>query len=273
MAGPTAVDPLLGIDFRTALREVREGQLVKPVLRNFLDDTATLRWPGMPERDFGDRPPDGWFHPSTHPLWADRALYEYLVHPLDQPKRSRTYQNVLSLVVGTAIHAFLQDVLERAGVLPAELQRCTLCPPEVGCREPGVQDVEAGERGHLDGLLALPGSYPGADVLEIKTTNERRLTKIEDLDTDAFRATWPEYWAQQQSYLRMSGRRRSIVLMMSLGYPWHMREFHIPFDRGHCNGLRQRYLDVRQAVADQRPPRCGCVSAERQGCAARAWCA
>lgn len=267
-----APDLLAGLDFQQAVRNVRKGMVLKSLVQNYLHDVPSLRWPEMPERDFGDRPPDGWFHPSTHPLWPERALFDYLANPARIASEPPDYMRTLSLAFGVAMHGFMAYILESAGLRPPELQRCEICRPEAECNEPGVQDEEAGERGHMDGILALPGYY-GEDIFEFKTANNRNLSRVPDLDLDAFRAKWPDYYAQQQSYLRMSGRRRSVVLIMSLGYPWDMREIHVPFDPAFADDTREKYMRVRQAVADQRAPGCGCLRAQRNGCPSRGLCA
>jgi hypothetical protein len=37
----------------------------------------------------------------------------------------------------------------------------------------------------------------------------------------------------------------AVVLFMSMGFPWEMREFHVPYDRGHNEMIREKYLNVR----------------------------
>lgn len=251
---------LAGLDFSTAMRDVHAGMIVKPLLHNYLFDASfpafTMEFP----QEQMHRAPDGWFHPSTHPLWPEATLYHYLATPDRLVNEKKDYMGALSITVGKAMHGFVQMCLEDLGIRPAHLQACTLCPPEAGCDEFGLADETVGERGHVDGMLDLSGhSVPAAaenPVWEFKTTNERRVLSLTDMDLAGFRKTWPAYYAQQQSYLRMSGKALSIVVIMQMGYPWTMREFHLPYDRGFSMGVREKYLSVRQAVADQRAPRC-----------------
>jgi hypothetical protein len=64
-----------------------------------------------------------------------------------------------------------------------------------------------------------------------------------------------------------------VVLIVTLGYPWDMREVHVHYDHAAAYEVRERYLRVRQAVADQRPPRCGCLRAAAvSSCASRGMC-
>jgi hypothetical protein len=117
-----------------------------------------------------------------------------------------------------------------------------------------VVDFEAGSRGHMDGLLDLsamstPNSAFDNPVFEFKTFSSRKT--MEDLDLDEYRRRYPEYYAQNQEYMRMSGRRMCIVLFMFMGFPWEMTEIHVPYDAAFAGQVRQKYLDVRQAAADQ----------------------
>jgi hypothetical protein len=262
---------IAGIDFRRAMREVAQGLLVKPILENYLEQATSIRFPGVPKRELGSRPPDGWFHPSTHPTWCRRALYVYQVHPGRVPAERMAYMNVLSVTVGTAMHGLDQWCLAQAGVLPKELQRCTV---DERCRlgEPGFLDERTRTRTHADGLLALPGRIPGQDLLEIKTVGESaaiRARHLRDLDLDLFRQLWPKYYAQANEVQRVSGRRQTVYLIQDLGYPWTMREIHQPFDRELAARTEEKYLDVLQAVADQRPPAHSCAPKEEKTCIGR----
>lgn len=276
---------LASLDFRALMSDRRKGLVLKPILHNYLFDARFPDFSIHFRKMTMERQPDGWFHPSAHPLWPERALHHYLADPGSIIAEQKDYMGTLSVTVGTAMHGFIQMCLADAKVLPPELQRCGVCAPGEGCRapgateEPGVVDEEAGERGHMDGVLDLSSlSVPGPEwehpVFEFKTSNQAKLRKVDDLDLDRFTELWPDYYAQQQSYLRMSGRRMSIVVFMSMGYPWEMREFHVPFDREFAHGVREKYTRVRQHVADQVPPRDCCGPTTKQGasCPARRLC-
>ena len=259
-------------DFSGAMRDLTQGLLVKPVLQNYLYDA---RFPAFtlefPEQEM-ERKPDGWFHPSTHPTMHPKVLYQYLAHPDTFPVEKKKYMGTLAVTIGKVSHEFIQMCLTDAGVRPEALQECQMCPPKAKCNEAGVCDEDLGERGHMDGVLSFEG-YPNVPkdkvepILEFKTSHDDfgRLTKIPDMDTEAFKAKWPDYWAQVQRYMRLSRRRYAIVLMMEMIYPFTMREFHIPFDPFFNAQVDTKFREVRQAVADRRPPLCcglkGCVSA------------
>ena len=269
----TSID-FAGFDFRGSFRDITQGLVLKPLLHSYLFNAKlpaiTIH---LDESEMGERRPDDWFHPSTHPLWSEMALYRYLTQPDIFPGEQMQYMNTLSVTVGKILHEFVQACLKDLGVLPPELQVCKVCPPERGCKEAGVLDADLGERGHVDGMLDLtqitsvlpPKRYP---IFEFKTSNPQKLVSVQDMDLDGFRKKWPEYYGQQQSYQRMSGAPYSILLMMATGYPWEMREFHIPHDLGYATEVADKYRRVRQAVADQRPPTC-CGS---KGCAAFTLC-
>lgn len=110
------------------------------------------------------------------------------------------------------------------------------------------------------------GTHVTAGLVTHNTSHDEfgRLSGVPDLNAEAFKAKWPVYWAQVQRYMRLSGRPAAIVLMMEMIYPFTMREFHIGYDAGFNAQIDAKYRQVRQAVADQRPPTCcglkGCVS-------------
>jgi hypothetical protein len=252
-------DPLAGLDFTGSLRDAQKGLLVKPIVHNYLFDARFPDFAIHFKNHEMERAPDAWFHPSTHPLWTPRQLYFYLAQPHLMVAEKKQYMGTLSVTIGTAMHGFMEVCMEDAGIRPRELNRCTTCPPEMKCKEPGVVDAEAGSRGHMDGLLdlsmlSLPSEAHESPVFEFKTSNEAKMAKVPDLDLETYRAKWPEYYAQNQEYMRMSGRRLTIVLFMALGYPWPMTEIHVPYDQGFAQTIRNKYLDVRQAVADQQIP-------------------
>ena len=179
-----STDVLHGLDFGATMRDVTKGLLVKPVLHNYLYDAAFPDFDVKFRNHAMEREPDGWFHPSTHPLWKPGALLRYLTRPSEMPVEKKRYMNTLSITFGTAFHGFVEVCLEDAGIRPKALNVCTVCPREcpapkgrgkikacgcsfdegplnpdgthkVGCTEPGVVDAETGSRGHMDGLLDL----------------------------------------------------------------------------------------------------------------------
>jgi hypothetical protein len=250
-------------DFSGAMRDLTKGLLVKPVLHNYLFDARFPDFDLRFRKHKMERDPDGWYHPSTHPEEHERRLYHYLAHPETYPVEKKKYMGTLAVTLGTAAHELVEVSLTDAGIRPPELQVCTMCPPEAKCREAGAMIEELGERGHMDGILSFEG-FPNVPdekmnpVFEFKTSHDDfgRLSRVPDLDVDAFRTKWPKYYGQVQRYMRMTKRPYTIVLMMEMIYPFTMREFHVPYDVGYNASVDAKYRSVRQAVADQRPPLC-----------------
>lgn len=131
----------------------------------------------------------------------------------------------------------------------------------VRSHQQGWDEVRTVQEGISRPTIAIEvqgGTHVTAGLVTHNTTHDNfgRLSKIEDLDLETFKTRWPVYYAQQQRYMRLSGRAWSIVLMMEMSYPFVMKEFHVPFDFVLNNSIDQKYRRVRQAVADGRPPLC-----------------
>lgn len=267
-----ASDALHGLDFSHTLRDAESGTIIKPLLRNYLYDAE------FPEFDLhfakkGKRKPDGWFHPSTHPLMQERELWLYLSRPDDFPVERFDFMSTLNVTFGTVLHEFIEMCLVDMGLRPKELNRCTTCPPGNRCTEPGAVDEETGSRGHMDGKLDLSRlsvpkhmEFPG---LEFKSRS-RPLT-FKDLDLEAFKVKFPEYYAQVQEYMRISGLLGFIVFFIEWGTPWGMTEIHVPYDRAAATQIRDKYLRVREAESASVPPMC-CRLQGKRSCGIRKMC-
>jgi hypothetical protein len=247
-------------NFRAHLKDASRGLLVKPLLTGYLYDAKFPDFSINFVNHSMNRPPDGWFHPSTHPLWTERQLFWYLTKPDEMVPEIKDYMGTLAVTLGTAMHGFVQNCLGPRGV-------GVMTEAEVYC-----EDAEAGSRGSMDGLLEFQGKAPLG--LEFKTSTPLKLRKLDDFDLETYRQKWPDYYAQNQEYLRMTGLIGMVVLFMSLSYPFEMREIYVPFDPFFANETRQKYLRVRQAVADQREPDpcCSIRSTMARACPAREVC-
>lgn len=252
------------LDFGTLLRDVDKGLKIKPILKNYLHDANFPDFSVRFEKGDGRRAPDGWFHPSAHPLLPERWLYHYLLNPSALIAEPMPYMNTLSVTIGKALHGFFEMCLKDAGILKERPGLCICGDPL--CTEWGFEDPECGERGHTDGVDI------DDEIYEMKTATElsSKVRKAEDNDLEYLKANWPGYWAQQQSYQRMSGRRTSRLVFFTLGFPWDMKEFLIPFDPQFSYGVAEKYRRVRQAVADQRQP--GQCCSGQKNCATRKLC-
>ncbi len=208
----------------------------------------------------GDRPPDGWFHPSTHPTLTERQLYLYLTEPDQWEPEAFGYTLKMSALIGSVVHDIVETALDDLGWLVRPRRgACPVCGlPQPGtCREHAVVDLKTGSRGHMDGLLETEG-------FEFKTAMPFALTDIRNNDVERFKARWPYYYAQVQEYMRMSGLVSFKVLFWAMGNPWDMREFTIPADVAHQLKIERKYLSVREAVKHRQMPVPCCVPDSKQ---------
>lgn len=248
--------------------------LLKPLLYRYFNDaqfpdewTVTFR-----KEEQEDRVPDGWFHPSEHPTKTERQLYYYLAEPGTWQGWRPDYTLRMSVLMGSAVHDFLQMGLKHLGVLMQPSGTCVSCgrlqPSE--CNEFGALDAEAGSRGHMDGILKLVRLGMGG--FELKTCHPAAIAKIQDGDVAAFRKKWPYYYAQIQEYMRMTGLPFFIVLFFGMGNPWEMKEFKIEADFAFQQQIKNKYMAARRAVELGKPPMACCQigSKEARDCPARA---
>ena len=246
------------INFKRMLKSANNSEKFLPVIQSYLH---TQDFPDFTVKVYSpsERPPDDWFHPSQHPLWNERQLYYYLTQPPGLIPDRLDPLGVLAVTAGNFWHSFMEVCLMDAGLLKAT--------------EFPVEDLEVKSRGHMDGITDDEG-------FEFKTMNEMKMKKILEGPCDApevqasFRAQNPVYAGQADEYMRMSGRRRQRFIIMNTAYPFPMREIVLDYDEKSAMAVRDKYLRVRQAVADQRPPQACCNpgSAESKRCFARAVC-
>jgi hypothetical protein len=210
------------------------------------------------------REPDGWFHPSTHPTMDERKLYYYLAQPDKWDEPEWDYGPRMSVLVGTIMHEVVQTVMTKMGLLIPPKGTCVCCGKPHGkgkgkCDEWGVRDDLLGRRGHMDGLLDLPGwCEPGAGIFDLKTSAPPVIRSIESHDLDAFKIKWPYYYAQAQEYMALTGKLKALILFMAMSEGWVMKEFTIPRDDLYIARLEAKYRTVRQHVEMGTPPPVAC---------------
>lgn len=233
-----------------------DGCLVKPLLLRFFQDTSIEFSYDLRITRSVERVPDGWFHASTHPLMSDRELYLYLQGK--QQKRDFGYVGTMSTMFGTMVHSVVQSAMDQLGVMvPLPPEDCVACglPRASGrirkgragyCWEHGGIDPQTRSRGHLDGILNLEG-LRGFDL---KTIRPLSLNKVPDMNLGVFIEKWPEYYAQAQEYMRITGLRKFIVFFIGLGNPWEMREYHFDFDPVFAYNVEQKYKRVLAAFRE-----------------------
>ncbi|MFF7198223.1 hypothetical protein ACFZAM_31505 [Streptomyces sp. NPDC008079] len=217
------------------------------------------------------RAPDGWFHPSSHPTLDERKLYYYLTESDSWADDLFDYGPRMSVLMGSATHDIFQHTMINIGLLlkPKGICRCCLRPHGVGpgeCNEWGVSDAALRRRGHIDGLLTLPGWGVGEGVFDLKTCSPPVIRGIQDHDLGAFKKKWPKYYGQAQEYLALTGKLQAMVLFLAMSEGWEMREFTIPRDDVYIAALERKYRSVLNHVEAGVAPPVACCSG---GAAAR----
>lgn len=245
--------------FRTFLKAVANEEVVVPILRNALWSPEFKSF-NVKVEGFKERPPDGWFHPSTHPLWTEPHLYYYMKHPELVVREPFDPQSTIAVTAGSFFHTFTQVVLVQAGALVKQPEVCDCGHKHPERAEVYLRDEEVKSRGHSDGVLAIMDDAG----FEFKTMNPNKLGKIPQGDPDDlavlewFKKACPDYYAQAQEYLRIGKRKKMVVVIMSLTYPFPMREIHVPYVHTDAMKVRDKFARVIQAIADGRPPQCEC---------------
>lgn len=235
-----------------------DGCLVKPVFhRFFLDSSIEFEFALKVARPT-PRKPDGWFHASQHPLATDRELYLWLTaDPEKYVSEDFGYTGLMSVMFGSLGHAVIEALLDRMGVtVPLPEGTCPACGKERKsrqarsslrwCTEHGAVDRATRARCHLDAILNF--SRAGTFGFDFKSIHQFGLSKIPDMDAEAFREKWPKYWAQMQECMRLTGLRRYIVFFMTMGVPWDTREFHFDFDPAFAARTELKYKRVLSCV-------------------------
>ena len=257
-------------NFRTMMKSIGNEEVLVPSIRAHLYDPAFQGFT-IDVEAFTDRPPDGWFWPSTHPLWTERMLYQYLVSPGSLLTEPMDPTGTLAVTAGTFFHTFIQTVLVREGVLERQPKVCGCGREHPERAEVFLVDEEAGVRGHSDGVVHEGSAFEFKSMTPLKLDRMPRGTPTSGPVQEWFREKCPAYYAQAQEYLRMSGRTRMIVIILALTYPFTMREIHVSYDRAYAMRAREKYLRVREAAESGTPPRCECGPLTKT-CPARGVC-
>ena len=234
--------------FRNVSQQAAEGCLVKPLLINFFLSEEPFRIRIDLQRSL-DRPPDDWFHASTHPLMSGRELYRYMAQPDQYRREPMGYAGKMGTMFGTIAHEVVrQALIQLRVVVPVPEGTCAAChlPQPRMCKEHGACDPETRSRGHLDGILNLGAA--GTWGLDLKTIYALGLSKVPDMDLEFFRQKWPKHYYQAIEYMRLTGLRQFIFLYMSMGNPWEFREYQIPWDPQAALEIETKYRGVLAAI-------------------------
>lgn len=264
--------------FGTVLKGVLQQEVIIPRLNTYLYDPKFPAFT-VPMAGYERRVPDGWFHPSTHPLWPERLLYWYASRPGQMVTEPMDPIGTQAVTQGNFWHAFVQTIGIDSGWLKVMTPKAKT-PHDMA--EYWVEDAQLGTGGSLDGVLE-PSilALEAEEGFEIKTMVNAKLRKcpkappmsVEKIEW--FMDSCPEYYAQAQEYLRMSGYVRQRILITSVEYPYPKVEICIPYDRGYSSQIAEKYRRVRQAVAEGHlpDPCCGYFDTKIQHiCPARTVC-
>lgn len=213
------------LDLRRALRGIADAEIIIPILHTELNDPEFTGF-SVNIEPWTARPPDGYFHPSTHATWGLEDLYHYLAHPELLKVERMELTSVFAITQGNFWHLFLQHVLKKQGILVED--------------ELGFSDEVYRRRGHMDGLLS------NNEGLEIKTMNARTLSKINTAED--LKELKPGYWAQAQEYLDVFQLGAMRFLILNAEYPFTMKEFVVRSDEVHQIRRRKLYAEVIELV-------------------------
>lgn len=256
--------------FRRLLSGANTGEVLVPIIQAYLWNP---RFPSFEIHIEGFKPrkADGWFHPSSHPLMDERQLYYYLTEPENLLNEVFDPTSTMAVTQGHFWHEVIQMVGTETGFLRTNPEPI----PGINPAEWFWSDPKTRARGRCDGLTnsELCGEE---EVWEFKTMSGQRAKKIPRGRVDdpevqqAFRDMAPEYYAQAQEYMRLSGRRRWRAVILSLEYPFPLREIVLDADPFFQREIAAKYERVIQAAADQRPPSSCC--GKFKDCPARTLC-
>jgi hypothetical protein len=202
-----------------------------------------------------DGSPDGYFHPSTHPLMGERELY-LRFHPDTRDKmlsEPNSLQRQMTLGMGSSIH----------GILQAQMQMIGLCPPENIEVEYIIEEHHV--RGRIDWIFQHPSV--GDVIVECKTRTGYKFDKTTIADM-------PSWDAQLSLAEYAMGKTEGVLLMMESAWPYRLRE--LPHVRNDV--LLQQIFDkfdyVRMCLEANEPPRHCCTygSPAMTSCDARFSC-
>ena len=265
-------------EFRQVLAGVRDKEILIPRLRAYWFNPK-LPFVSIPTRSFDQRLPDGWFHPSEHPTWPERMLYYYLAFPNKMVPEPAEMNKVLAVTQGIFWHYFTQSCLEDMALLRVVNPRGRNAWDRV---EKYVEDKRLFSRGSMDGVVNSDNisTLPSDEGFEFKTMSVAKMSGCpRGAPDDQDRLLWwknknPEYYAQNQEYLRMSGLHFMRVLILGLQSPFPMIELQVPYSYGEAMKVADKYGRVIQALADRNIPDPCCAPRSQQAieCPARNVC-
>jgi len=249
------------MSFESLLKGIAQKDIVLPYLELAM---MSDKWPDHYTVDIDSSPyygltetgePDGYFHPSTHPLCPPRQLY-YMMHPEHRSQMVRernTTTSAMTLSMGSALHGIVQTQLQMIGLLVPEKTEV-----EYILHEHHV-------RGKIDFILDLPDGEKNL-VGEMKTQNSFGFKKQEKVK--------PEWDAQLSLAEYSQNADHGVLILVEAGWPYSLREFAHKRNDNLLDEIFDKFSLVHQAIESNEPPRHCCAegSEEMQACQARYSC-
>ena len=246
----------MAVGFDAILNRLADQDLILPyfqaaVLADNWPDKYTVEVDSGPYYGAGD----GYFHPSTHPLMGERELY-YRFHPDTRDKMQyerNTFERQITFAIGSGVHAIVQTQMKMAGLVTDK---------EI---EVEYTNTDHHVRGRIDWLTKHP--QDGSTLLvELKTRTPRKFSSQNEPE--------PSWIAQVNLGLDAIDADMGILLMLEMGYPFRMTEFRIYRDQELLDGIYAKFDSVREAIANNTPPRYCCApdSVMMKSCPARSVC-
>lgn len=197
---------------------------------------------------------DGYFHPSTHGLMPERLLY-YHFHPFHHSRLIRdkwNLQSIMTVTMGTAMHAIIQTQLQMMGMLT----------------QAGTEVEFIGERAQVRGRLDTILEHPtyGRLPMEFKTQNPRAY--------EAQKVIKDMWDAQFSICLDQLGFDWGVLLVLQTGWPFNFKEFRVDKNQRLVDEIYAKWDRVRAAIAADIPPQrcCSLNSGTMKSCPARFEC-
>lgn len=253
--------------FSSVLAKLQQDELILPYFENAM---LADNWPNKysveidsspyygltdPEGEVHETGPgDGMFHPSTHPLLGARLLW-YMFHPEYAGKllyERRTMSSMMTLAMGSALHAIVQQQMVMANILTPERVEV-----EYVNRDHNV-------RGRIDFITDHPKH--GLIPVEMKTQNTYSYRKQNEIK--------PSWDAQLSIALTEIGHDFGVLFLVESGWPYNMREFRVRRNDALVSEIYTKYAYVLESVEFDKPPRHCCAegSAQMKTCPARFQC-
>lgn len=201
-------------------------------------------WPDnfiVPDPYYHDSLDDDYFHPSTHALYGERALYEML-HPVRRKhlkKRQDDYTGIMTPLMGTMMHHVIQQKLIHAGLVTKDDVEIKLV------------DEERHWRGHAD--LRFKG-----ELVDIKSMNS--------MSFERFKGPYRSWVHQLHPYMDKLGLKTSLVLIAEMGRPWRLKEVRVNLEPKLLDQIYTKWERVRKAIANNEPPQTCCLPGNGQYC-------